>query len=154
MWLPIDKTRLLATNLQSACLLSSLFSLVHEFHSHIPHLNGWNLLLLGVRKDLVIWPVGLNEILCSVFLSICMEIFHIKWILRLPMLTLSYLLDDEDRFKIGSNKLAVMPKTNKSKHLAIFHCFTMQMYLIPFIQVPALGIIYCAFRRLWPFIFN
>lgn len=127
----VDKTRLLASNLQSACLLSSLFSLSHEFCSHISHWNEWNLLLLGVRRVLVMWPVGLNEILCSVFLSICLEIFHIKWILRLPMLILFYVFNDKDRFKIGSNKLAVTPKINASKHLSIFNCFTMQMFSSP-----------------------
>lgn len=47
------------------------------------------------------------------------------------MLILFYMFDDEDRFEFGSNRLAIVPKINKSKHLVIFHCFAMQMFSSP-----------------------
>lgn len=64
------------------------------------------------------------------FLATCMEIFHMKGILRLSTLRLFYTFDDEDRCKIGYNKFAIMPKI-KGKHLAIFHCFAVQMFSSP-----------------------
>lgn len=77
----------------------------------------------------MICAVGSNKILRSVFLAkVC---GNIPYLPRHSMPTLFCMFDDKDRFRIGCMKLSAESAVNKSKHLAISHCLTMQMFSPP-----------------------
>lgn len=90
---------------------------------------------LGYRRTSWDGLLDWVKFLYSVFVASSREIFCLKWILGLAMLIHFYMFPYKDRFRIGSNNLAIVPKINNSKHLATFHCFNVQTFSSPLFEV-------------------